>query len=311
MIEGQEGVSWEQWLALAEVCERRGFDGLFRSDHYESVFFDPSRFSLDAWATLAGLAARTERIRLGTLVSPATFRHPAELARVVATVDHISGGRVELGLGAGWFEDEHLQNGFPFPDIGTRFDILAEQLEIVERQWTEERFDFAGGHYTLASSSALPKPIQVPRPPIVMGGAAGPRALALAVRHANEYNGFAASPEACREIRDRIDEACARGGRDPATLPLSLMTTFVVGADRSELLERARRVLARTGSDDDPEQALADGSDRWLAGTTTEVIERLRELERAGVSRVFLQHLDHGDLDAVELIGRELIPALS
>jgi F420-dependent oxidoreductase-like protein len=311
MIEGQEGVSWEQWLALADACEQHGFDGLFRSDHYASVFDDPTRSSLDAWATLAGLAARTERIRLGTLVSPATFRHPAELARVVATVDHISGGRVELGLGAGWFEGEHRRNGFPFPDIRTRFDMLEEQLEIVERQWTEERFDFAGTHYALEGSSALPKPLQRPRPPIVMGGGAGPRALALAVRYANEYNGFAGTPEAAAELRRRIDEACERGGRDPATLPLSLMTTFVVGSDDAELLEHARRVLARSCSDDDPAAALLDRGDRWLAGTTREVIERLRELEEAGASRVFLQHLDHDDLESVELIGSELIPALS
>ena len=188
MIEGQEGVSWDDWVALARACEEHGLEGLFRSDHYQSVFDISGRGSLDAWATLAGLAAVTERIRLGTMVSPATFRRPSVLSRMVATVDHISGGRVELGLGAGWNQAEHDAHGFPFPDLDERMELLEEQLEIVHRQWTEDEFSFQGRHYRLERCRAEPKPLQQPHPPIVMGGGAGPRVARLAARWADEYN---------------------------------------------------------------------------------------------------------------------------
>ena len=239
MIEGQEGVSWDDWVALARACESHGLEGLFRSDHYQSVFDVSGRGSLDAWATLAGLAAVTDRIRLGTMVSPATFRRPSILARMVATVDHISGGRVELGLGAGWNQAEHDAFGFPFPDLERRMEILEEQLEIVHRQWTEDQFSFDGRHYTLRDSRAEPKPLQHPHPPIVMGGAAGPRAATLAARWADGYNTPFASADQCRERRARIAEACEREGRAPITF--SLMTPCCVGRDRAEVLERARR----------------------------------------------------------------------
>src|SRR5262245_1877230 len=183
MIEGQEGGSWEEWVALARAAEDAGLDGLFRSDHYQSVFAQNRRGSLDAWATIAALGAVTERIRLGTMVSPATFRRPSVLARMVVTADHVSGGRVELGLGAGWNIREHESHGFPFPDLGERVEILEEQLEIVTRQWTtEEAFSFDGRHYRLEESRAEPKPLQQPRPPIILGGAAGPRVAGLAAR---------------------------------------------------------------------------------------------------------------------------------
>ena len=188
MIEGQEDVTWDQWLALAGACEEHGLEGLFRSDHYESVMGMRERGSLDAWATLAALAARTSRIRLGTLVSPATFRHPSVLAKNVATVDHVSGGRVELGLGAGWHEGEHRAYGFEFPPTPTRMERLAEQLEIVTRSWTEDAFSFQGRHYQVQDLRALPKPVQRPRPTLLVGGGAGPKSLGLAARWADEYN---------------------------------------------------------------------------------------------------------------------------
>jgi alkanesulfonate monooxygenase SsuD/methylene tetrahydromethanopterin reductase-like flavin-dependent oxidoreductase (luciferase family) len=173
MIEGQEDVTWDQWLALAGACEEHGLEGLFRSDHYESVMGMRERGSLDAWTTLAALAARTSRIRLGTLVSPATFRHPSVLAKSVVTVDHVSGGRVELGLGAGWHEGEHRSYGFVFPPTPVRMERLAEQLEIVTRSWTEDAFSFSGRHYQVQDLRALPKPVQRP-PTLLVGGAAGP-----------------------------------------------------------------------------------------------------------------------------------------
>src|SRR5688500_8354775 len=209
MIEGQEGVSWEDWLALAKACEAHGVPGLFRSDHYLSLSGFPERGSLDAWATINALAAVTTTLRLGTLVSPATFRHPSELAKVVATADHVSGGRAELGLGAGWNEPGHRAYGFPFPPLRERMDRLAEQLDIVLGTWTEPSFSFAGEHYALEGLDAQPRPVQAPHPPLLMGGAAGPRSAELAARWADEYNTPVASPEQVRERKARIDDACA------------------------------------------------------------------------------------------------------
>ena len=310
MIEGQEDVSWDEWLALADVCERAGLDGLFRSDHYLSVIGKRERSSLDAIATLAALAMRTERIRLGTLVSPVTFRHPSVLAKSVATIDHVSGGRVELGLGAGWNEEEHTAYGFEFPQLGTRMELLEEQTEIVHRQWTEDAVTFEGRHYRLDECPALPKPLQEPHPPIILGGSAGPRSVALAALYADEYNTLLASIDDCRDRRLTLGAACDEVGRDPATLPLSLMATCVVGDDRGQVLERVRALLAVWGSEDEPEAVLADRAHRWIAGTPEEVVERLEVLAEAGVERVYLQHLVPGDTAMVELIGDEVLPAL-
>jgi F420-dependent oxidoreductase-like protein len=305
MIEGQEGVSWEDWVALARACEEHGLEGLFRSDHYQSVFDISGRGSLDAWATLAGLAAVTERIRLGTMVSPATFRRPSILARMVATVDHISGGRVELGLGAGWNQSEHEAYGFPFPELAERIEILEEQLEIVHRQWTEDEFSFDGRHYRLRDSRAQPKPLQQPHPPIVMGGSAGPRVARLAARWADEYNTVFATVDECRERRARIVEACEQVGRAP--IVFSLMAGCCVGRDRADVLQRAGRRLERSGRDDDPAELLRD--ERMVIGTVEEVVAQLGAYREAGVERVFLQHLDHTDLEMVRLIGTEVVPA--
>jgi F420-dependent oxidoreductase-like protein len=306
MIEGQEGVSWEQWVALARACEEGGLEGLFRSDHYQSVFAIPGRGSLDAWATLAGLGAVTERIRLGTMISPATFRRPSVLARLVTTADHISGGRVELGLGAGWNVREHEAHGFPFPDLGERMELLEEQLEIVHRQWTEEEFSFEGRHYRLERCRAEPKPVQRPHPPLIIGGAAGRRAARLAAKWADEYNTTFATVEDCRERRARIVEACRQADREPITF--SLMIPCVVGRDPREVLDRARRRLEASGQDEDPISLL--GRENMVVGTVEEVVARLQDYERAGVERVFLQHLDHDDVEMVRLIGAEVLPSL-
>lgn len=304
MIEGQEGVSWPQWVALARACEQAGLEGLFRSDHYLSVAGDRARESHDALATLAALAALTERIRLGTLVSPATFRHPSVTAKSVATLDHVSNGRVELGLGAGWNEPEHAAYGFPFPPLGVRMEMLAEQLEIVRRLWTEEEVSFAGRHYRLDACPGLPKPVQVPHPPIIVGGSAGPRSLRLAVSFADEYNTLLASVDDCRERKQRLVDACSAEGRAPETLPLSLMATCVVGRDRAEVVGRGHAVLSAWGvGDQDLDAALAERAHRWIAGTPDEVIERLEALADAGVERVYLQQLLPDDLDMVGLLG--------
>jgi F420-dependent oxidoreductase-like protein len=306
MIEGQEDVGWEDWVALARTCERLGFEALFRSDHYGSVEGVAARGALDAWGTLCGLAAITSTLRLGTLVSPATFRHPSVLAKNAVTADHISGGRVEVGLGTGWHEREHAAYGFPFPPMKTRMDRLAEQLEIVTRSWQDGAFSFAGEHYTVDELDARPKPVQRPLP-LVMGGGAKSRGAALAARYAAEYNVVYVGPETARASRERLVAACRDAGRDPATLCFSLMHGFLIGADEADLRARADRLGEWNG-----ERVALDALRRtWLAGTPDEVIARLREYEAAGVERVMLQHNLFRDHEALELLAAEVVPALS
>jgi F420-dependent oxidoreductase-like protein len=317
MIEGQEDVTWEEWRAIAAACEDHGLSGLFRSDHYLSVESELTpeqrreRGSLDAWGTICGLATLTERIRLGTLVSPATFRHPSVLAKLAVTADHISGGRVELGMGAGWWEPEHAAYGFPFADTGTRLSVFAEQLEIVARSWDEGSFSFEGEHYAIADLDARPKPLQRPRPRLIVGGKAGPRSSALAARWADEYNTSHASVEECRERRAAFAEAWERAGRDPEALRFSLMTGCVIGRDRGEVRDRARRVAERRGVPhraEDLDSYLGELAETWLVGTADEVVGQLGALAEAGVGRVMLQLHLHDDLDAIALIGAGVVP---
>ncbi len=309
MIEGQEGVTWEDWVRLARLTEEHGLEGLFRSDHYTAIIRADAP-ALDAWATLAGLAAVTERIRLGTLVSPSTFRHPSVLARMAATVDHISGGRVDVGMGSGWYEREHEAHGFPFLDGRQRFELFAEQVEIVVRSWTEERFDHDGAAYRLRDQHALPRPLQQPHPPLVLGGTVKPRFAALAARYATEVNTLGASNDDLRARKAVLDRACEEAGRDPATLAYSVMTACFVGESHGEVVERVGRFLAIRGGDSDPETLLTERRGSWLAGTVDEVAARIAELEALGVSRVFLQHLNHSDDEMVALVGERLLPML-
>ena len=307
MIEGQEGVSWDQWVALAKGCEQHGIPTLFRSDHYMNLDGQhPERGSLDAWATLNALAAVTTTVRLGTMVSPATFRHPSELAKMVATADHVSGGRVELGLGAGWHEREHDAYGFPFADTKTRVDVLEEQLQIVLGAWTEAPFSFSGAHYTLKDLDAQPRPVQSPRPPLIMGGSAGPRSAALAARYADEYNTPFPTPEDVSTRKASVVSACEAAGRDP--IPFSVMTGFVVGADEAELRDRADRLGERIGSTG--EALLSDPPEGWIFGTTERAAEQLAALRGAGVHRVMCQNLLHDDLDVIALIA-QLAPGVA
>jgi F420-dependent oxidoreductase-like protein len=312
MIEGQEDVSWGQWLAIGDACEKRGIEGLYRSDHYSSVQGRTERGSLDAWATLAGLAVTTTRIRLGTLVSPATFRHPSVLARTAATVDHISEGRVVLGLGAGWFTDEHRTNGFSFPPTRDRIEILAEQLEIVHRQWTtEEPFDFTGKHYRLRSSDARPKPVQHPHPPIIVGGSGGAHSCGLAARWGDEYNTTFPTVEQCRVRRGRVLDAWRAHGRDESSLRFSIMTGIVGASTQKELESRARRIMESSRESGDPREWLDGLSSQWVIGTTDRVVERLGELEEVGVDGVMLQLQLHADLDLVAWLGEEIGPKVA
>ena len=304
MIEGQEGVTWEDWVALADACEEHGVESLFRSDHYISGF-DESRPALDAWATIAGLAARTTALELGTLVSPATFRHPSLLARNAATADEISGGRIVLGMGAGWMEREHLAYGFDFATTRERIARFSEQLEIVHDLLHDDHVDFAGEHYRLQDAPGLKRPDLT----ILVGGSGKPGTTGPAVRFADEYNCVFGTFDDARERKERLDEACERAGRDPATLRYSLMAPLVVGRDDHEVQESARRIGSRFGRDADT--VLDRYAKSGPVGTVEQVVERLKEIEALGFERVMLQHLAHQDLDTVALIGRELAPAVA
>jgi alkanesulfonate monooxygenase SsuD/methylene tetrahydromethanopterin reductase-like flavin-dependent oxidoreductase (luciferase family) len=247
-------------------------------------------------------------VRLGTLVSPATFRHPSNLAKLVATADQISDGRIELGLGAGWHEREHEAYGFPFASTGERIDVLAEQLEVVRGNWGGEPFSFNGRHYRLRELDARPKPIQRPHPNLIIGGNAGSRSAALAARYADEYNTAFPTVEDARARRQRVIEACSEIGREP--LPFSIMTAVISGRDEAELRDRARRQLERVDGDQDVDAFLEQPPHGWIVGTADEVVAQLDVLREAGVDRVMCQQLLHDDLDAIALIG-EISPRVA
>jgi F420-dependent oxidoreductase-like protein len=311
MVEGQEGVSWENWLALGLACEASGFQGLFRSDHYSTGEAGRDPGALDAWSVLAGLATVTSVIRLGTLVSPVTFRHPAVLAKSAVTVDHISGGRVELGIGAGWMETEHRQWGIPFPPLAARLVMLEEQAEIIRRQWAGDKFSFAGRHYRFEALRALPRPVQRPGPPLIVGGRAGKRSAQVAARWADEYNTTDASVQECGRRRKALDEACEREGRDPASLRLSVMAGFLTGTSPAEVRDHASRVAARLGRGCDPGEWIARMRPEWLVGTSDELVAQVAAYAAAGVDRLMLQHHAFDDLDLLGLVGREVIPRVT
>jgi F420-dependent oxidoreductase-like protein len=311
MIEGQEGVTWEQWVALARACEELGYEGLFRSDHYLSFYRPNEVGALDAWGTITALGAVTERIRLGSMVSPVTFRHPAMLAKTVVTADHVSGGRVELGMGAGWFEREHAAFGFPFPPLRERIEMLEEQVEIVHRLWDGDgdEVTFDGAHYRLEACPPLPRGVQEPHPWLIVGGGAGPRSAAIAARWADEYDVVYVDPAGVRERMDRISAACEAIGRDPSSLRRSLLSKAIVGADEDEVRRRAAELMAWQNEDGDVDAFLEDLRATHIAGTVEQVLERLAEFAAAGIQRVLVHQLVHEDLESVALIGREIVPA--
>lgn len=277
MIEGQEGVEWGHWLALATAAEDAGLDGLFRSDHYRSIGRGDPAGSLDAWTTIAALAARTSTLRLGTMVSPVTFRPASVLAKSVTTADHVSGGRVELGIGAGWFEAEHETYGFPFLTSRARLDELDRQLAEITRQWTD-------------APDVWPKPVQQPHPPIIVGGRAKPRTVAAAIRFADEYNTVFPTVDDARERRQILDDAAREVGREP--LRFSMMIGCLVGRDQGEVGERLARYRDLIGPEPPP-----------IVGTVDEVVAQLRAYEAVGVERAMLQHLVHEDADMVTVLG--------
>ncbi len=301
--EPQFGASYDQQLRLARASEDAGFDAYFRSDHLLSFLGDGQPGPTDTWTTLAGLARETSRIRLGTLVTSMTFRHPGMLALSVTQVDDMSAGRVELGLGAGWFDREHEAFGVPFPPTKERFERLEEQLEILTGLWTTppgQVFDWSGRHYQLSANPALPRPTQDPHPPLIVGGVGAKTTPRLAARFASEFNVPFAPLADVRTINERVDEACAAIGRDPATLRRSVAYTVCCGRDEAEVERRAAAI-------GQPRKQLRD----QLAGTPDELVERLGAIGELGLTRVYLQTLDIGDLDHVELIAERVMPQVS
>ncbi|MEL0626480.1 LLM class F420-dependent oxidoreductase [Salinibacterium amurskyense] len=300
--EPQNGASYTDQLALAQAAEKLGFEGYFRSDHYLTM--DDRNGGMpgptDSWTTLAGLARETSTIRLGTLVSSATFRHPGILAIQVAQVDDMSGGRIELGLGTGWFEKEHTAYGIPFP--AKRFGMLEEQLDVITGIWGTDpgkTFSYEGKHYQLSQSPALPKPVQNPLP-IIIGGSGPSRTPALTAKFAAEYNAGFATIAPLKERIDRVRAACEHFDRDPATLVLSIAGTTAVGATEAQIDARA------TAADNTPD-ALRHGG---FAGTASEVVDKISELKALGFTRVYFQVMDFHDLDQLDFLAREVIPQL-
>ncbi len=308
MSEPQQGMSYAEILALARTAEEAGFETYFRSDHYASFPGGSGRPTTDAWATLAGLARDTSRIGLGTLVSPVTFREPGNLAKVVATVAEMSAGRVELGVGAGWNELEHLQHGLPFPSISERFDMLEEELAILHGLWTEpDGWSFEGQHWQVSDAQFAPRP-QAPfglrHPNLIVGGAGGPRMAALVARHADEINISSATPHNVVPAFQRVRDACREIARDPASLTYSAMTGVLVGRDASEVRRRVNELMSTFGSDGaDVDAWLAERTSRWVIGTPDEARARASEFEAAGVERLMLQTFLPRDLEMVRLLG--------
>jgi F420-dependent oxidoreductase-like protein len=303
--EPQQGASYGQLVRVAQNAERLGFSAFFRSDHVQRIGAgSPVAPGLpgptESWVTLGGIARETSVIRLGTLVTSATFRHPSMLALAVSTVDQMSGGRAELGLGSGWYESEHVAYGLPFGTLGSRFDVFAEQLEIISGLWATPEwgaFSYAGKHYTLVDSPALPKPAQSPRPPIIIGGNGAKRTPALAARFADEFNSAFRTVEDTAAAFERVRAAVADSGRAPESITYSVGQTICMGEDDAEVGRRAER-LGRSV------ESLRAGA---LCGTPDQVREKIERLAAIGASRLYLQFLDLDDLAHLDLIGAALL----
>ena len=293
-LEPQQGSTYEQQLAVAQAAESLGFSGFFRSDHYLAMSGTGLPGPTDSWITLAGIARETSSIRLGTLVTSATFRHPGPLAISVAQVDAMSGGRVEFGIGAGWFEAEHRAYAIPFPGLGERFDRLEQQLDIITGMWATpvgETFDYVGTHYTVTDSPALPKPVQQPHPPIIIGGGGAKRTPALAARFADEFNLAFPALEFVPIQFGRVRSALETAGRGTADMVFSAAFAVCAGRDDAQVAQRAQAIGRDVGE---------LRANTPLAGTPDEIVDRLGKFAEAGVQRVYLQLLDVADLDHLE-----------
>ena len=303
-VEPQQGASYGQQLAVAQLAEKLGFDGFFRSDHYLRMGAgDPLPGPTDSWVTLGAIARETSTIRLGTLVASATFRLPGQLAVAVAQIDDMSNGRIELGLGAGWFDDEHTAYGIPFPTLGQRFDILEEQLEIITGMWNtpaDSQYSFEGQYHGLVGCPAIPKPVQAGGPPIIMGGYGPRRTPALAAKYAAEFNLPFPPLEIYRSSCDNVRAACDARGRDPESMTYSVAQVLCVGANDAELARRAQNIGREV------DELLQNGA----AGSPAQVLDKIASFAEEGATRMYLQILDIDDLDHIHLLAEEVMNVL-
>jgi F420-dependent oxidoreductase-like protein len=314
MLEGQEGVTWDLWRQLTARVEALGFESLWRSDHFMSLE-DSSRDAIETWVALTLTAAETTRLRFGPLVCPMTFRHPSLLARMAASVDTLSGGRLVLGLGAGWNEYEHRAFGIPFPPLRERMDLLEEGIEVVLRLLSDGPAHFDGRHYQLQGSDPRPKPIQQPRIPLLVGTTGAERMLRIVARYADEWDAPGiTSPPAYRARRERLDKCCRSINRDPDEIRRCVSTAYLIGHDaaalrrRGAVMQQLFRSLASVNPAAVPEVLRREG---WIVGTPSEIVVHLRALANEGVERVIFQHNDLADFEALELIAYEVMPAVA
>ncbi len=314
MIEGQEGLTWERWRRIAEAVDTLGFESLWRSDHLFSLFGVDTRPGLDTWASLTQLAMVTRRIRFGPLVCPITFRHPAMLAREAAAVDVLSGGRLELGVGAGWHDREHEAFGVPYPRVGERIRRLDEGIRVIRALWGDGPAHFEGRFYRLDGAVGWPKPAQRPGIPLIVGGK-GPRLLDVVARHADEWNcGGSQPPPAVRAMVETLEAACRKIGRDPATIRRSWMGGFLIGENGAALERRARTLQEYVPPRATTPAAKLPGELRqagWLLGSPEEIVAQMRALTAEGIGRFMLQFYDQEDLDAVHLVAEQVIPRIA
>ncbi len=317
MLESQQGLSYGDHVAIAKRAEANGLEALFRSDHYASFPGPTGQPTTDAWTVLAGLARETERIGLGVLVSPVTFRHPGSFAKVVTTVDEMSGGRIEVGVGAGWNELEHRQLGLDFPPIKGRADLMEDQLAILHGLWGEpDGWSYDGHQASIREADFHPKPVDVPgrprtpiggaRPRLLVGGQGSPRSYRLAARYADEFNLSSSGPDKARTAYAAVDAACIAIDRDPATLTHSTMAGVLIGRDAAELASRQSAVMDALGDVEDRDAWLAERLERWVTGTPDEARETVRRFAEAGVERIILQDFLPWDLDMIDVIGEVL-----
>jgi F420-dependent oxidoreductase-like protein len=315
MIEPQQGLSFDEQVAVARHVEDAGLEALFRSDHYESFPGETGEPTTDAWAVLAGLARETTRIGLGVLVSPVMYRLPGNLAKLAITVDEMSGGRVEVGVGAGWHAEEHRRHGFPFPEISERADRLEETLEILHGLWEgPDGWSFLGRYYAVEDALFRPKPGSVPgrdggRPKLIVGGQGTPRSFRIAARWADEFNLSSSSPQVARQKYAALDEVVRAAGREPESVTHSSMVGVLIGRDRDEVRRREADLLRAFGDEGDAEAWFGPRRARWIHGTPEEARAKVREFAEAGVERIMLQDFIARDLDMIDLAGELLFGA--
>jgi alkanesulfonate monooxygenase SsuD/methylene tetrahydromethanopterin reductase-like flavin-dependent oxidoreductase (luciferase family) len=319
MIEAQQGLSYEDQLGIARRAEAGGFEAMFRSDHYAAFPGDTEQVTTDAWAVLAGLARETSTIRLGALVSPVTFRHPGNFVKLVTTVDHMSGGRIEVGVGAGWNEADHLPHGLAFPAMAERADLMEDQLALLHGLWEEPAgWSYDGAHVVVRDGKLVPGPVQVEgrpmgangrrRPRILTGSSGSARGYRIAAKWSDEFNLTSSSPESARAAEAELDEACRAIGRDPKSLTRSAMVGVLMGRDAAEVERRADALVSEFGVDASKGiDWLEMRRDRWIIGTPDQARAMVRRFADAGIERIMLQDFLPRDLEMIDLMAQELI----